>query len=277
MNTDLLTRFDIEAHNAPTSRRDALARTARMGGAAALSMLPFFGMAKSALASNPGFTSAAADADILNYALTLEYLERAFYRKAIATGLIAADDRSLFDTILRDEDAHVRLLAAAISGGGNAPVSFDDDDFTFTAGGVDYLSSYDLIKALAQGLEDTGVRAYKGQAPEIDNRDTLTVALQIHSVEARHAAAIRRLRGAQGWIPGSQSDAPPAISATYGAGIGAAFPSEDNVTQSGVNLATTLQGYSREQITEAFDEPLDMATVAGPNGIATTFIRSNDS
>ncbi len=272
MNTDLLTRFDIEANGAPTSRRDALSKTVRIGGAAALSMLPFFGMAKSALAANPAFTSAANDFDILNYALTLEYLERSFYRKAIATGLIAAADRPLFDQIRADEDAHVTLLRGAISGAGGTPVSFDDDDFTFTAGGIDYLSSYDLIKALSQGLEDTGVRAYKGQAPMIEDLGTLTVALQIHSVEARHAAAVRRLRGVDGWIDGDQDDAPAAIAATYGAGNdNTVFPSEDNVIQAGVNLTTALSGYSRKQITEAFDEPLDMMTV---NGIAGPFIVS---
>lgn len=265
MNTDLLTRFDIEANGASTSRRDALSQTARIGGAAALSMLPFFGMAKKALAANPTFTSAATDFDILNYALTLEYLERSFYRKAIATGRIDSVDAPLFEQIRKDEDAHVTLLTSAINDAGGTPVSFEDDDFTFTAGGVDYLSSYDLIKALAQGFEDTGVRAYKGQAASIENLGYLTVALQIHSVEARHAAAIRRLRGNKGWIPLDQPDAPAAIAAVYGPGVGT--PSEDNVTQAGVDLAAALPGYTRQQISEAFDEPLDMATVldiAGP-------------
>ena len=270
MNTDLLTRFDIEASGAPTSRRDALSKTVRMGGAAALSMLPFFAMAKSALAANPSFTSSANDGDILNYALTLEYLERSFYRKAIATGLIDAADRPLFDQIRADEDAHVTLLRGAISGAGGTPVEFDDDDFRFTAGGTDFLSTYEFIKALSQGLEDTGVRAYKGQAPMIEDLGTLTVALQIHSVEARHAAAVRRLRGVDGWIDGNQDDAPTAIAATYGAGNdSAAFPAEDNVTQAGINLTTRLPGYSLKQITEAFDEPLDMTTV---NNIAGAFI-----
>jgi rubrerythrin len=272
MNTDLFTRLDHASGMAPTDRRSALAQTARLGGAAALSMVPFLGMAKRALAANPTYVSANTDFDILNYALTLEYLERSFYRKALATGRIDAGDRPLFDLIERDESLHVTVLSNAISGAGGTPVQFDDDDFTFAAGGTDYLSSYALIKVLAQGFEDTGVRAYKGQAASIDNLDYLTVALQIHSVEARHAAAIRRLNGNQGWIPGDQPGAPAAIAAVYGPGDGSMFPSEDNVTQGGTNLVTALSGYTREQITEAFDEPLGMATVAGENGIATPFI-----
>ena len=122
------------------------------------------------------------------------------------------------------------------------------------------------------------MRAYKGQATAIMNKDYLDVALRIHSVEARHAAAIRRLSASpavQGWIPTDQPNAPSAIAPVYGAGSpSATFPSEANVTQGGVNLVTGLSGdYSREQITEAFDEGLDMDTVLG---IAGQFITGEE-
>ncbi len=273
MNSDLLNRFDAEVLGAPTSRRDALRRAGRLGGAATLAMTPFFAMAKRAVAANPAYR-AGGDVAILNYALTLEYLERAFYRKALNTGRIDGADRPLFELIERDESAHVVVLSGAISDAGADPVEFDDDDFVFDVDGTDYLSSYDLIKTLAQGFEDTGVRAYKGQAAAIMDPDTLTVALQIHSVEARHAAAIRRLRGNQGWIPNSQPGAPAAIAATYGPGDPESmFPAEGNTVQGGLDLTSALMGYTAEDISEAFDEPLDMETVAGEDGIATPFIQ----
>ena len=76
---------------------------------------------------------------------------------------------------------------------------------TITAGGTfDTFGDYPTFQLLAQGFEDFGVRAYKGQAPNLMASDAvLTAALRIHSVEARHASEIRRLRGQKGWIPGN--------------------------------------------------------------------------
>ena len=74
------------------------------------------------------------------------------------------------------------------------------------------------LLALAQAFEDTGVRAYKGQAGALMGNDNLlTAALQIHSVEARHASEIRRLRGLQGWITLDQRgpNMPSATQAVY--------------------------------------------------------------
>ena len=108
------------------------------------------------------------------------------------------------------------------------------------------------------------------------NKDYLDVALRIHSVEARHAAAIRLLPesegSTQGWIPGSQPGAPSAIAPVYGAGNGRSRP-ESNVTHDGVDLTSALSGYSRERITEAFDEGLDRNTVLS---IAGQFIKGKE-
>lgn len=132
---------------------------------------------------------------------------------------------------------------------------------------------YATFQALSQAFEDTGVRAYKGQAPNLQsNAAILTVALQIHSVEARHASEVRRLRGNfsetaphKGWITDAQTDI-AGTAATYGPGNPAAsFPSEDNTTQGGVDV-TTL-GYSKEVASEAFDEPLDKGTVLAIAGL----------
>jgi len=268
MDLNLLSTLDADAA-AVESRRAALGTVSRLGGAALLSMLPF-GLARQARAQ-----SAGTDVDILNYALTLEYLEASFYNQGVASGVIAGADRPLFQTIQRDENAHVAFLRTALSGAGATPVSFTDDDFDFTAGGTfDPFGDYPTFLILSQAFEDTGVRAYKGQAASITNKDYLTAALQIHSVEARHAAAVRRVRDLQGWIPGSGSDAPAPIAAVYASGqsrrgVTDPSPAEGNLVQGGVDLSAALSGYTNEEIQEAFDEPLGTASV---KNIADPFV-----
>jgi hypothetical protein len=97
-------------------------------------------------------------------------------------------------------------------------------------------------------------------------QDLLTPALQIHSVEARHAAEVRRLRAAsQGadlkpWITGNQSgNAPQSV-----------YAGEDNLTQAGI-AQLSLGDYSEAEATEAYDEPLTMDDVSGENGIVPPF------
>ena len=263
--TDLIDQFSDATLSAYSSRRDALRRTGQFGLGAALAAIPFLKPGQARAQSTDG------DFGILNYALTLEYLERSFYRQAVDTGLIPSSARPLFTRLRDDEAAHVELLRGAITGAGGDPVDYTDDDFVFTG----FLDSFANIATLAQGLEDTGVRAYKGQATAIMNKDYLETALRIHSVEARHAAAIRRLDASQGstqgWIPRDQPGAPAAIAPVYGAGNG--FPSEDNVMQGGLDLTSALMGYTREEITEAFDEGLDRNTVLG---IAGQFIDGDE-
>ena len=259
---------DLSGLAAPATRRDALRKGAGIGLAAAFASVPFLKPQRAYAQSTEG------DFGILNYALTLEYLERSFYRQALATGLIPSGVRPLFETIEFDEAQHVLFLRGQIAAAGGTPVQYTDDDFEFDA----FLGEYASITTLAQGLEDTGVRAYKGQAAAIANKDYLTAALQIHSVEARHAAAIRRLNDNQGWILRDQPGAPEAIAAVYGAGMDTddgddSSPSEDNVTQGGLDLTSALSGYTRAEITEAFDEPLGMPTVLA---IAGQFITGDE-
>ena len=268
MDLNLLSTLDADAA-AVESRRAALTSVARLGGAALLSMLPL------SLARQARAQSAGNDTAILNYALTLEYLEASFYNQGVALGVIPAADQPLFTTIRNDENAHVALLDTALGAAAIDPIP--DSAFDFTAGGAfNPFGDYPTFLILSQAFEDTGVRAYKGQAAFISDRGYLTTALQIHSVEARHAAAVRRKRDLQGWIPGSGSDAPAPIAAVYGGGqtrgsATDASPAEGNVTQGGVTLAATA-AYTLEQIQEAFDEPLGTATVLN---IADPFVIPN--
>lgn len=205
--------------------------------------------------------------DVLNFALTLEYLEAEFYNRGMAaSGLIPQEDRAIFGEITKNENAHVALLKSAL---GSAAVM--KPNFDYTAGGMfnDVFSNYKTFKAVSQAFEDTGVRAYKGQAPRlIPFPAVLTTALQIHSVEARHAARVRYLRAMedgvkvndngmdvmqQGWITTNQSGGLP----------GAIYAGEENVMHGGVDVAALVSGMgiSRDEVTESFDEPLSKQQV----------------
>ena len=130
------------------------------------------------------------DVDILNFALTLEYLEAAFYTQALKqVGDLKGDVKSLATEIRDNENEHVAALEMTIRDLGGSPVK---------APGVDFGNAFASQKAflkLAQTFEDTGVSAYNGAAPAIRSTDVLAAAGSIVQIEARHAAAIRLLRG----------------------------------------------------------------------------------
>jgi hypothetical protein len=131
--------------------------------------------------------------DVLNYALTLEYLEAAFYKEGnSASGLIPSEYRTLFRTIGAHETAHVKLLKGAL---GAAAVEAPAVDFTAGGKYADVFSNFETFATLSATFEDLGVAAYKGQAGALLGTPVLTTALQIHSVEARHAAAVRPIIG----------------------------------------------------------------------------------
>jgi len=193
--------------------------------------------------------------NVLNFALTLEYLEAEFYNIGVATsGLIPASELDVFQQIQKHENAHVAFLLSVL---GSAAVSKPAFDFTAGNGSgngpfVGVFSNYEIFKAVSQAFEDTGVRAYKGQAPNLMSNDAiLRAALQIHSVEARHASEVRRLRGLKGWITGTQTDIP---------GTEAVYDGEARLRQAGIFLPSRTRA-NEDRITEAFDEPLSMATV----------------
>ena len=218
---------------------------------------------------------------MLNYALTLEHLEYRFYQTAIdANGLIPSEDRAVFEQIRKHEEAHVVFLQDTITQLGGTPV--EEPTFDFTAGGTfpDPFdpANYAVFMALAQGFEDTGVRAYKGQAGALQDaassstmNTALTAALSIHGVEARHASQVRRMREQKGWIV---DDEAVSLGGEVVAATVPIYAGEDNVMQGGVDATTLTPDFETSSVTEAYDEPLTMEAVAGENGIAAAFIVS---
>ena len=189
---------------------------------------------------NKTYGQSSVVGEVLNFALTLEYLEAEYYNVSLATpGFLNGEARTTIAQITKHENAHVALLRGAL---GSAAVSKPKFDLTYGGAYPDTFSNYRTFLTQASGFEDVGVRAYKGQAPRLmPTPDVLTIALQIHSVEALHAAKVRYLAGLKGWITLS----PP----------GLAYAEEDKVSQGGVNLVSAT-GYSAERVSEAFDEPL---------------------
>jgi hypothetical protein len=246
----ILENIDPDIASRFVSRREAVGTLGKFSAAGfALASVPV----ALGLLSKASFAKGGTPQDVtsvLKFALTLEYLEAAFYNKGLAAaGLIPTGDLPIFQQIAKHENAHIKLLQGALMGN-----SFNSPSFDFTAGGKfgDVFSNYQTFLALSQGFEDTGVRAYKGQAPNLQSsRPTLTIALQIHSVEARHASVVRKLRGQKSWITQNQTD----VSA-----LAAVYAGDDMTTELGVNVPN-VSGVGNDGVSESFDEPLTMDAV----------------
>ena len=144
----------------------------------------------SSTAAAPAATTASSSANttdigILNYALTLEYLETEFYAKVIAAKLFSGSVGSLIKTFGAQEATHVAALTAAIKQLGGTPVAKVEGKFPITTPAA--------TAELAYTVENLGAAAYLGQAPLIQSKTVLAAALAIHTVEARHAASIGTL------------------------------------------------------------------------------------
>lgn len=172
------------------SRRNFLRGGAAIAGA---SMVGFQQFIQEALPSPREFTS---DIDVLNYALTLEHLEYAFYRDGLA--IVPADEYRRFKrvhdfkkvkrnlTVIRDhEETHVDTLIQVITSLGGTPVQECTYDFGY--------SDFEGFLAVAQALENTGVMAYTGAIQFISDPGLVTAAATIATVEARHASYLNLL------------------------------------------------------------------------------------
>ncbi len=245
----ILQGFEPEIRDRLLNRREALLRAGKMGLGALSAPLAVTILAGESFGQGDQLPGQIVD--VLNFALTLEELESEFYKTGNNSGnLIARADREVFKTLEDHEEAHVKLLRSVLGGKAVAKPQFD-----FTAGGTfpDVFKNYQTFLALSQAFEDTGVRAYKGQATNLmSNEVILTTALRIHSVEARHAAQIRRMRGEKGWITGADTTLPAPARGVYA--------KEDNTVQGGIEFKG-IAGTPASAASETFDEPLTKGEV----------------
>ncbi len=260
-------KVDPEIYDRLSPRRKVIQQFAKLSGKLALSAVP---LALGGLFSKAyGRGTTGTILEVLQYALTLEYLEAEFYTQAVQSGIVPAGaPTGAFTTIRDHENAHVAFLKTAITASGGTPIAKPTFDFSAGNGSgtgpfKDVFTNYTLLLAVAQTFEDTGVRAYKGRAAELmANNDVLTAALQIHSVEARHAAHIRYMRRnllsnttIKPWITGKDTGG-------IGAAVQASYNGEDLTTQATINIVNINgTGITANAASEAFDEPLTEAAV----------------
>ncbi|HEV7615898.1 MAG TPA: ferritin-like domain-containing protein [Solirubrobacterales bacterium] len=177
----------------PVSRRKFIALTG--GSAAAAAFLAACGSddstTTSTAATGGGGSETAqfgkGDVGILNYALTLEYLETAFYADVVKSGLFKGADLATIKKFGMEEAEHVDALTAAVKQLGGKPAPEPKTEFP--------LESAKSVLELAGTVENLGAAAYLGQAGNIQSPEVLASALAIHSVEGRHAAALNTLLG----------------------------------------------------------------------------------
>ena len=127
------------------------------------------------------------DVGILNYALTLEYLETAFYADVVKSGLFKGAELETIRKFGREEAEHVQALTAAVKQMGGKPAPEPKAEFP--------LKNAKSVLELAGTVENLGAAAYLGQAANIKSPEVLASALAIHSVEGRHAAVLNTLLG----------------------------------------------------------------------------------
>jgi len=186
---------DIKQLAGPQSRRKFLAVG---GGSTALAAFLAACGSDSSSTTTTGTTSMSGgksetaefgkgDVGILNYALTLEYLETAFYAEVVKSGLFKGADLATIRKFGSEEAEHVQALTQAVKSLGGKPAPEPKAEFP--------LKDAKSVLELAGTVENLGAAAYLGQAPNIESSEVLASALAIHSVEGRHAAALNTLLG----------------------------------------------------------------------------------
>jgi rubrerythrin len=160
------------------SRRGLLGAAALGGTGAVAAVAGCGGSDEKDGARPPG----ASDIEIANYALTLEYLEADFYARAVASKLFRGRRLTLFEGFAEHEARHVDALETVVGKLGGRSVARPRAAFSFRNSTV--------VLKIAQRVENLGAAAYLGQADQVRSKELLELLLSIHSVEARHAAAL---------------------------------------------------------------------------------------
>ena len=216
-----------------------------------------------AVARSTGGANGQAPSDVvaaLQAALLLTQLQSDFYQRgATVSGLIPSADTAVFSTIAGHEAAYVTQLQSLISSKGAVPQARPAFDYTAKGNlpGFAFLASqFTTFAMIAQALEDLAVRAWKGELRILsEDADALAAGISMHTVQARHASEIRRLRGKKGWITGNNRDDLPAF-------MQAVYDGEENTVQGSVNAASVAVSFGGTPVaTEAFDEALSRAQV----------------
>ena len=280
-------KLDPEVYDRTSARRSVIKNWMR---GVSLAALP---LALGSLFNKAYGKGADAISDILQFALVLEQLEAEFYYNAIRATEVTPPKVQLIPSntglelpaikrIWGHEQQHVNFITNILNGMGVAPLPKPTFDFTggYGAGNGPFtqvFTDYGTFLAVAQAFEDTGVRAYKGQAVALkSNNEVLTAALRIHSIEARHAAHIRLMRSQtpdpltsgqtiKPWITGAQSG-------INSADVQKSYDGEDNTTQANMEIVN-ISGFQigNSAASEAFDEPLTKDQVLE---IVTPFIKA---
>jgi hypothetical protein len=325
-NQTILDGIDPEITDRLVTRRDAIRKGAT--ASAALTWALSLGSVPVALAALSKDVWGQAPSDILDalqFAFILENLENEFYKAVLGTSAVAAQNtafatvraavlalpngagiKTTLEQIQKHEQAHVDFVRAAIQGAGGTAPTITANDFDFTGGNgsatpgpfVRATTEPQFLFLATQAFEDTGVRAYKGQAGRFliaSNQAAdvaLEAALRIHSVEARHAAKIRNLRRDlntgetvirySGTIRGGGAAAagasmianPPAevvaaLALIYGGEENVSHVVNNGTADVTINVSTGVTGLGTigtgqaltDAITEAFDESLTKAQV----------------
>ncbi len=199
--TDLISIDTLDRDGALRESADAVAgdtraelfRKAGIAGGSLLASGVLLGGLPGLAAAKP---SKKQDVAILNYALTLEYLEAAFYKEAVQQGRFSGEVGAFAKLVAAHEAAHVAYLKRALGSAAVKSPRFDFKDTTTDEG---------KFTATAFVLENTGVKAYAGQATNIKQAAVVTAAVSILTIEARHAAAIAAILG---HIPGRDGITP---------------------------------------------------------------------
>ena len=267
----LLDQLAAAPTTAATPRRALLQHLGR----AAVAALPLAAALPAAASTN----DTAYDA--LTQLLLLERLQLAFYTRALAvTGLIPTAQTADFQRLRTHQEQHVTFLTQALQGAGSLVPALPAFDFSGRRGVAsnpelfpNVLSDYDAFLALAQQLEDLGVRLYKTHAFAVVNDLQLTLAvLRLHPVEAQHSAHVRGLRRGRGVVVENwPSDSDAAITRPAAAQVltAAATGGEENILQyqtpgkpivfSDFLLIRDNTAIHDSALPEAFDEPVNSA------------------